>query len=77
MLLPETIYGGPGLRTVEAVRVVLFPGNGRPGPGLDSIYIDYAGPFEGHMFLVVGDAHSKWIELCKTSSSSAAEQYRS
>ena len=24
------------------------------------------------MFLVVGDAHSKWIEVCKTSSSTAA-----
>ena len=24
--------------------------------------MDYAGPFQGHMFLVVIDAHSKWIE---------------
>ena len=25
--------------------------------------MDYAGPFLGHMFLVVVDAHSKWIEV--------------
>ena len=24
--------------------------------------MDYAGPFQGHMFLVVINAHSKWIE---------------
>ena len=35
------------------------------------LHIDYAGPFEGHMFLV-GDAYSKWIEVFKTSSSTAA-----
>ncbi|XP_012826093.1 uncharacterized protein K02A2.6-like [Xenopus tropicalis] len=27
------------------------------------IHIDYAGPFEGRMFLVVVDAHSKWPEV--------------
>ena len=26
------------------------------------LHVDYAGPFQGHMFLVVIDAHSKWIE---------------
>ncbi|KAG8173746.1 hypothetical protein JTE90_023236 [Oedothorax gibbosus] len=26
------------------------------------IHIDYAGPVDGHMILVVQDAHSKWIE---------------
>ena len=33
------------------------------------LHIDYAGPFENHMFLVVGDAFSKWIEVFKTTSS--------
>lgn len=27
------------------------------------VHIDYAGPFEGHMFLLLVDAHSKWIEV--------------
>ena len=27
------------------------------------LHIDYAGPFLGHMFLVIIDAHSKWIEV--------------
>ncbi|XP_048590142.1 uncharacterized protein K02A2.6-like [Nematostella vectensis] len=36
------------------------------------IHIDYAGPFEGHRFLVIGDAYSKWIEVFKTNSSTAA-----
>ena len=36
------------------------------------LHVDYAGPFENHMFLVVGDAYSKWIEVFKTSSSTTA-----
>lgn len=27
------------------------------------IHVDYAGPYLGHMFLVVVDAHSKWMEV--------------
>jgi hypothetical protein len=27
------------------------------------VHIDYAGPFRGKMFLVVVDAHSKWLEI--------------
>ena len=27
------------------------------------IHIDYAGPFQGHMFLVIVDSHSKWPEV--------------
>ena len=38
-----------------------------PGSGRDSLgqefHIDYAGPFEGEMFLVVMDAYSKWLEV--------------
>ena len=32
------------------------------------IHIDYAGPYLGHRFLVVVDAHSKWIEVIPMSS---------
>ena len=27
------------------------------------LHIDYAGPFQGHMFLVVVDAYSKWMDV--------------
>jgi transposase InsO family protein len=33
------------------------------------IHIDYAGPFQGKMYLVVIDAHSKWPEVITTSTS--------
>ena len=29
----------------------------------EHIYLDYAGPYLGKMFLVVVDTHSKWIEI--------------
>ena len=41
------------------------------------IHLDFAGPFLGHMFLIMVDAHSKWIEVVnfviglKSSTSSA------
>ena len=31
------------------------------------VYIDFAGPFLNHMFLVVIDAHSKWPEVVQMS----------
>jgi len=35
------------------------------------IHVDFAGPFMGHMFLVVIDAHSKWPEVvCMQSTTS-------
>ena len=36
------------------------------------LHVDNGGPFENHMFLVVGDAYSKWIEVFKTNSSATA-----
>ena len=37
------------------------------------LQLDYAGPFLGRMFLVLIDAHSKWIEaFCVTSATSSA-----
>ena len=31
-----------------------------------TLHIDYAGPFENHMILVVNDGNSKWIEAIPT-----------
>jgi len=36
------------------------------------IHIDYAGPFQGRMFLVIVDSHSKWLEVHVTHSASSA-----
>ena len=33
------------------------------------LHIDFAGPIEGHMLLVLVDAHSKWIEVFPTKNS--------
>ena len=35
------------------------------------LHIDYAGPMEGKMFLIVIDAHSKWIEVFPMTSATA------
>ncbi|XP_021370583.1 uncharacterized protein K02A2.6-like isoform X2 [Mizuhopecten yessoensis] len=36
------------------------------------VHVDYAGPFLGHMYLVVIDAYSKWVEILVTNSSTSA-----
>ena len=36
------------------------------------IHLDYAGPVENKMFLVVVDAHTKWMEVCYVASSASA-----
>ncbi len=44
------------------------------------IHIDFAGPMESHMFLVIVDAHSKWPEVAvmnSTSSEKTIEELRS
>ena len=32
------------------------------------LHIDFAGPFQGSMFMLVVDAHSKWLEISPLSS---------
>ena len=36
------------------------------------LHLDFAGPFEGKLFLIMIDAHSKWIEAVCTHSTSSA-----
>ena len=44
-----------------------------PGQTWSRLLIDYAGPYKGHMYLVVIDAYSKWIDVhMKKSTTSAA-----
>lgn len=38
----------------------------------ERIHIDYAGPFLGHMFLILIDAHSKWMDVYPVSTTSSA-----
>ena len=36
------------------------------------VHIDYVGPLEENMFLLIADAHSKWIEIHATNSSTSS-----
>ena len=36
------------------------------------LHIDYASPFLGHMWLIIIDAHSKWLEIFQMSSTTSA-----
>jgi len=38
-----------------------------PGELWIRVHADYAGPFLGHMYLIIIDAHSKWLEILHTS----------
>ena len=42
-----------------------------PGIPWSRLYMDFAGPFMGHNFLIVVDAHSKWIEVFQMSSTTS------
>lgn len=41
------------------------------------VHIDYAGPFEGRMFLLLIDAHSKWLEIHPSQSSTSSSTIES
>ena len=50
-----------------------------PSQPWSRIHIDYFGPFLNHMFMVVVDAHSKWMDACimpSITSAKAIEQLR-
>ena len=46
-------------------------GNGPRGHGF-RLHLDFAGPVDGKMFLVLINAHSKWIEIFPTNGSTSA-----
>ena len=43
-----------------------------PNKPWSRVHIDYAGPFFGKMFLLLIDAHSKWLEIHMTTASTSA-----
>lgn len=44
-----------------------------PGRPWSRVHVDYAGPFMGKMFLLIIDAHSKWMDIhCVNSATSSA-----
>ena len=40
------------------------------------IHVDYAGPVEGRYFLIIVDAHSKWVDVYNTKGTTSAETIR-
>ncbi len=50
-----------------------------PSQPWSRIYLDFAGPFLGHYFLVIVDAHSKWLDvhiMASITSSKTIEKHR-
>ena len=47
-----------------------------PGRAWSRLHIDFAGPFLGKMFIVLVDAHSKWLEVAAVPSCSASSVIR-
>ena len=45
----------------------------RPSKPCQRIYVDFAGPFEGKMFLLVVDAHSKWPDIIEMNSTTSTQ----
>ena len=43
----------------------------KPDRPWSRVHIDYAGPFEGTMFLLLIDAHSRWLEIHPTTTSTS------
>ena len=44
------------------LEIEIWPNNPQSAPLHHWYHVDYAGPFQGHMFLVIVDSHSKWPE---------------
>ena len=65
IVLNELHEGHPGTSRMKSLaRTIVW----WPLKPWSRVHCDFAGPFLGHMFLIVIDAHSKWIEAHKMSS---------
>ena len=47
-----------------------------PSAPWSRIHLDYAGPIAGQMFLVLIDAHTKWLEVFQVSAATSSETIR-
>lgn len=56
----------------KPIKCTLEPWPKPPGPW-SRLHIDYAGPVNGFMYLIVVDAFSNWVEVLKTTSTTAAK----
>ena len=45
-----------------------------PAKPWERIHVDFAGPYQNKMFLILVDAHSKWPEVIQMASTSAEQQ---
>ncbi|XP_015667269.1 uncharacterized protein K02A2.6-like [Protobothrops mucrosquamatus] len=45
-------------------------------PPWSRIHIDFAGPFQGQLFLIVVDSHSKWLEVVPVSTMTIARTFQ-
>ena len=45
-----------------------------PSKPWERIHIDFCGPFRNHMYLIVVDAYSKWLEVIRMSSSTSTSE---
>ncbi len=68
--IEEKVKGCPACQTNPA-QAPLHPWEWPKHPW-SRLHADYAGPFMGKMFLVLVDAHSKWLEVHAVSSVTSA-----
>ncbi|XP_060089296.1 uncharacterized protein K02A2.6-like, partial [Heteronotia binoei] len=47
-----------------------------PGKPWSRLHIDFAGPFQGQIFMIIVDAHTKWLEVIPVGSTSSAAAIR-
>ena len=44
-----------------------------PSKSWQRVHVDYSGPFQGTMFLIIMDAHMQWLEVISTQSTTSAK----
>lgn len=71
--IEETVKACPECQQSQLSPLLLLCANGSGplGHGHAYVHIDFTGPMDNLTFLVIIDAHSKWIELFKMNSTTA------